>query len=327
MTTVSSPAITLVSRREAADLAREPGVLALVGFGEARAAGDGRSPWLETGLQTLGDGEAPVQCWRVAGPVRFAQHGRFSVRAAPGLAMLATVVPDAADPAPAAEAAYREVLAAARELGCPHLLRIWQYLPRITAAFGDEDRYKRFCAGRRRAFERAGQTDTALPAACLLGDESASILIYALAAEAPGIQVENPRQISAFRYPPEYGRASPSFSRALAKRWPDGRAQLYISGTASVVGHRSLHTNTPAQLDEALRNLEALLAAGAERGGPPASGLASIAPLKVYLRRPADFPAVRDALSARLPAGHPVLYLRADVCRPDLLIEIEGVVA
>jgi hypothetical protein len=47
--------------------------------------------------------------------------------------------------------------------------------------------------------------------------------------------------------------------------------------------------------------------------------------LKVYVRRPADLPAIKAALSQTLsPATH-ILYLQADVCREDLLVEIEAV--
>jgi len=326
MPATATPSITFVSPREAEALAARPDVLALVRFGGRRDAGNGTTPWLDTGLEPLGEGEAPVQCWRVDGPVRRERRGRFAVHATRDLALLATTLSTDGDPAPAAEAAYAELVATAEAIGCPHFLRIWQYLPRITDKFADEDRYKRFCAGRRRALEAARRPDSTLPAACLLGDAGDSMLLYALvAADTPGTQVENPRQVSAFRYPPQYGRAAPSFSRALAWHPPGGDPLLYISGTASVVGHASVHTETTDQLAETLRNLEALLEEGRRRGGPDATGLASIAPLKVYVRRREDFPAVRAGLAERLPADHPVVYLRADVCRPELMVEIEGI--
>lgn len=323
-----SPSAQFVTSQSAEQLAADPNVLALVRFAGPRDAGDGHKPWLDTGLSVFGPEPALVQCWRTTGPVRHFRKGRLVVHSAPGLAMIAATAMDQGDPETAAETLYDDLIATAEKLGCPHVLRIWQYLPRITEPLGEEDRYRAYCAGRRRALTRLGQhRDSTLPAACLLGDQGDSILLYALVASTPGTQVENPRQVSAFHYPPQYGKASPSFSRALAKQWPDGRRQLYISGTASVVGHATLHDTALAQTRETLANLEALITAGVPNGGPEASGLAAINPIKVYVRHRADYPIVRQELDARLPANHPVLYLQADVCRPDLLVEIEGIVS
>ncbi|MGH9485678.1 MAG: hypothetical protein ACRD1F_11535, partial [Terriglobales bacterium] len=301
-----SPSIQFVTLQTAERLTADPNVLALVRFATPRDAGDERTPWLDTGLSPLGTEPTPVQCWRAGAPVRHFREGRFAVHAAPGLALIAATATDRGDPGAAAEALYNDLITTAEKLDCPHVLRIWQYLPRITEPLGEEDRYRAYCTGRRRALTRLGRhRDSALPAACLLGDQGDSILLYALVAATPGTQVENPRQVSAFHYPPQYGKASPSFSRALVKQWPDGRRQLYISGTASVVGHATLHDDILDQTRETLANLEALISASAANSGPDASGLAAIDPLKVYVRRRADYPIVRQELSARLPADHP----------------------
>src|SRR5213082_3849534 len=59
---------------------------------------------------------------------------------------------------------------------------------------------------------------------------------------------------------PIYGSHSPLFSRATLLRQSGGLA-LFISGTASIVGHTSLHVgDTVAQTRETLANIEALRA-------------------------------------------------------------------
>ena len=168
--------------------------------------------------------------------------------------------PDALQPLTAI--AYRRLFAVARAQGYPHFLRIWNYLPDINQECGGLERYRAFCAGRRQVLDAAlAEVETRLPAASALGfpasglhagDNSAEggLRLYALAGRAVGEQIENPRQISAFHYPPEYGPRSPSFSRAVLKHWGGGRYHLYISGTASVVGHASQHSELMAQLDE-----------------------------------------------------------------------------
>jgi hypothetical protein len=44
----------------------------------------------------------------------------------------------------------------------------------------------------------------------------------------------------------------------------------------------------------------------------------------VYVRRPADLPVIKAELAAALGAGARVIYLQADICRQDLLVEIEA---
>jgi chorismate lyase/3-hydroxybenzoate synthase len=133
--------------------------------------------------------------------------------------------------------------------------------------------------------------------------------------------------VSAPLYPARYGLRSPMFARAALV--PNGRgAQLLVSGTASIVGHESLHPGDPeAQLEETARNFEALVttALRVDTAGPRTSD-ARLESLKVYLRNAGDYdrliPRVRQLFSIPEP-----LVLRADICRPDLLVEIEGTYA
>lgn len=46
---------------------------------------------------------------------------------------------------------------------------------------------------------------------------------------------------------------------------------------------------------------------------------------KVYVRRPEDLGTIDSELRAQIGPGAPVLYVRADICRGDLLLEIEAV--
>src|SRR5262249_36202906 len=99
--------------------------------------------------------------------------------------------------------------------------------------------------------------------------------------------------------------------------------QVYISGTAAIRGHASQHRGDfAAQLDETLANLDSLLAnAGVDAG----ARFGARCPLKVYVRRAADADAAERMLRARLPASPPLLLLHGDVCRSELLVEIDGV--
>ena len=147
--------------------------------------------------------------------------------------------------------------------------------------------------------------------------------VYWLAAREPGTPLENPRQVSAYRYPREYGPQSPTFARALLP--PSPRVPLLLSGTASIVGHASQHADSlRAQLDETLTNLDSLLGAARERAPTLSPHLDGTSRLKVYVRDAADADAVAAQLEARLGTRVPWLMLHADVCRRELLVEIEG---
>ncbi|HMX11830.1 MAG TPA: hypothetical protein PKE61_13070, partial [Burkholderiaceae bacterium] len=169
-----------------------------------------------------------------------------------------------------------------------------------------------------------GPTDPAAPeatAAC------SGLTVYFLAGRQPVTPIENPRQVSAYRYPSRYGPAAPSFSRAALADLGGGGLGLFISGTASIVGHETEHLgDVRAQTRETLTNLRTVCEVASQRTGR----LFRVEELElvVYLRHPADLAAVRDELAGALGADSPALrsaiVVQADICRADLLVEIEA---
>lgn len=209
---------------------------------------------------------------------------------------------------------YQEILSQAKANGYPHLLRVWNHVRDLNAGAGDEERYKRFCAGRHEAFMADGWSKPRLPAASGVGMREGGIAIYCVAAREPGEQIENPRQVAAYDYPRRYGRRSPSFARATV-----AGDFVFVSGTASVVGHETRHAgDLDAQLDETFVNLDAVLRAAGT------SGTDSLRLVKVYIRRRDDYPRVAARVAADLPRTR-ALYLETDICRADLLVEIDGI--
>ena len=119
--------------------------------------------------------------------------------------------------------------------------------------------------------------------------------------------------------------STPKFERAKMITSPGGY-KLYISGTAAIRGQESLATDdVAAQTAATMENIEELLSAAQALAVPFASPAtrARLLNLRVYIKRSEDFAAVRECLAARYPAV-PVICILADICREELLVEIEA---
>ena len=151
-------------------------------------------------------------------------------------------------------------------------------------------------------------------------------MLYCLASKTPPEAIENPRQTSAYRYPQQYGPRAPSFSRAALWRGEgEENDLLFVSGTASIVGHQTLHQgNVAAQAHETLTNLQSVVAAAISHGARDVTLLSDLL-LKAYVRHPEDQPLVRQVLAGHGLDADAVLYLHADICRANLLVEIEAI--
>lgn len=219
--------------------------------------------------------------------------------------------------------AYDALFACVAAQGFPYLARIWNFIPDIIGEQAGEERYRLFNIARQAAFAAAGRTVTGdVPAATGIGLDAKTLQIYFIASRVRPIPIENPRQVSAFHYPSQYGRKSPTFARAVVLPIEPAPV-LLISGTASIVGHETVHPgDVEAQTHETLANLSALVAAANQQTGKAAFSLDRLA-YRVYIRRANDFAAVRAIVETSLSAA-PRQEVRADICRPDLLVEIEA---
>ncbi len=220
---------------------------------------------------------------------------------------------------------YGEICATLEAERYPHLLRVWNYLPHINGISDGVERYQQFNTARQKALQAFGRAVAgSVPAASALGSiGDGPVVVYFLAGRTAPIFVENPRQVSAYHYPPEYGTHSPAFSRAALLSEPESLT-LFISGTASIVGHRSLHPgDVAAQTRETLSNIQALVTEANRLQRGARFSMDSLV-YKVYVRRPEDLPTVQAELGTAPGAAAQTIFLQADVCRQDLLVEIEA---
>lgn len=248
--------------------------------------------------------------------------------------------------------AYAEALAAFGQMrrqlaladaGLEQVVRTWLYVNEITSPDGAcrHQRYQEMNRARTEVYRdvrfgperRAAHTpETFYPASTGIGTSGASMTMACIALDSrrPDVfllPLENPRQTPAYAYQAHYSRQSPKFSRGMAVVQGHIVSTL-VSGTASIVNSRTVHPgDIVRQTEQSLANIERLIAPeNFARHGLPGAGatLRDVAKLRVYVKRSEDYDACREVCERRLPRV-PVIYLQADICRPDLMVEIEAV--
>ncbi|WP_169922655.1 FkbO/Hyg5 family chorismatase [Streptomyces lushanensis] len=231
--------------------------------------------------------------------------------------------------APTVRATYETAFSLVAERGCSHVFRMWNFVGDILGTNSEGlEVYQDFVSGRAEAFASYyGDGIGHMPAATGIGTRGEGISFVLLAARtASPRHLENQRQTPAYNYPERYGPKPPSFARATLVE-PGGT--LYVSGTASILGHETVHRgDVAAQTHVVLDNIAELI------GGPSLAvagldgghELKDLRLAKVYVRHERDLPVVRAVCGEALGPEAETKYLNVAVCRDDLLVEIEGLV-
>ena len=292
------------------------------------------------------------------GPGRRPRHGRSGDRArsasnwsSPGTtASPGSIVPR---PFPSSKPAAFTTAASTPSSRCDRLfasvgvrfeqvIRTWLYLGGIVADEGPTQRYKELNRARTDFFQdihfRVGRPPdgfhgSVFPASTGIGTEGRGIMMSAIALATErddilAVPLENPRQTAAF----DYRRPlQPEEPQVLPRPWRlscGTYATIFISGTASITDSETRHVgDAAAQTDETLDNIAALISEeNLSRHGLPGLGTAldSLGLVRVYIKRQEDYARVRAVCEKRL-GEMPTIYAMADVCRPELLVEIEGI--
>src|ERR1035437_2109288 len=302
---------------------------------ESPAQADGDVPCLHVAMQRLDAGDSICEVWHGSGQLTQGQCDAIHYRHDDGvlfgvIALSETMFEADADKTPlqqATESAYRQIFTLLDTLRYPYLFRLWNYIADINSHSFGLERYRQFNLGRQDAFLAHGRNVVGnAPAACALGSAQGPLSIAFLAGRVSPLSIETPRQTSACQYPQQYGPRSPTFSRASLVRLRQDEV-LFVSGTASIVGHATLHHgDVVAQTRETMANIEAVLAEANRLASQPGFDLASLY-YKVSVRPPADLAQIRTQLECIVGTTPNAVYWQADVCRQELLLEIEATAA
>ncbi|MGW3183778.1 FkbO/Hyg5 family chorismatase [Kitasatospora sp. NPDC001119] len=220
------------------------------------------------------------------------------------------------------------------ELDYRRVFRMWNFIGGINADNAEGlEIYRDFCVGRAEAFEAKPDRVHCMPAATGIGSRGSGVAFFFLASRTGTAQnIENRRQVPAYEYPRQYGPKSPSFARAtrlVPAGGDESHGAVYVSGTASITGHHTLHAgDIAAQCELSLSNIAHLVSSGnLQLGGLDGGhGLKDLRWVKAYVRHEEHLPVVRAACADAFPPETRVAFLNVDICRDDLLVEIEGIV-
>jgi enamine deaminase RidA (YjgF/YER057c/UK114 family) len=212
------------------------------------------------------------------------------------------------------------------------VIRQWNYIENITGFDGEKQRYQVF-NNVRTGFYGSHFKQRGFPAATGIGMNQGGVIIEFVAVEstdAVSLPLDNPEQVAAHGYSKKVLvgnsleiKSTPKFERA---RYLEifGRKQVFISGTASIRGEKTIGVGDPIrQTETTIQNMQRLYsreALSTVTGNllQPVYGHA-----RVYVKNKKDFPAIKRTFK-RYYGNLPVVYIIADICRDDLLVEIEG---
>lgn len=206
------------------------------------------------------------------------------------------------------------------------IVRQWNYIDHITSVSEGVQNYQLFNDARSDFYSGADWED-GYPAATGIGCDSGGVMVMVYAVkgfDGADFPLDNPLQVPAHRYSgkvlasgKEAVRTTPKFER--------GRLLgdvVFVSGTAAIKGEDSeFSEDARVQALGAIDVVEHLVAPS--NISPDCSAF-RFGYLRVYVRRPQDLEPVREMFISHFK-DTPIHFLQADICRPELLLELEGV--
>lgn len=212
------------------------------------------------------------------------------------------------------------------------VVRQWNYIENILGIEGGKQRYQEF-NNIRSEFYNGSFKENGFPAATGIGILHGGVIIEFVAVNAPGstsIPVDNPEQVAAHVYSYEVleggqlqHKSTPKFERARYLKLFEQK-QLFVSGTASIRGERTVGTGNPEeQTHISIENIRRLYAEEVIKRIAGDTVHPSYGHARVYIKNKEHYDVVRKAFESQY-LDLPCVYLIADICRNDLLVEIEG---
>lgn len=219
------------------------------------------------------------------------------------------------------------------------IVRQWNYIERIID-FTDNSQHYQIFNDVRSNFYASSTFPRGYPSATGIGMNFGGVILEFLAfkpvSEVQIIPLQSPVQVNAHQYSPQVLsnnqytsisciRSTPKFERGKALYGHRGGI-LFVSGTAAIKGETTASPYDVAmQTHLTLQNIDNLISPdNLKRNGIHNCFNTKPLLLRVYVKNARDVGVVKNIVDEYAPHS-PVIYLQADICRPELLVEIEGV--
>lgn len=228
------------------------------------------------------------------------------------------------------------------EFAMDQVVRQWNYIPRLVEEVDVEGKtfqnYQIFNEIRQKYYSYY-KKKSGYPAATGIGSSNGVVTISFIAVSDflcdASYELSNPNQIDAYNYGQEVLIGDPLLE--LQKKTPlfergkvmceSELSTFFISGTASILGQETVHIGDVAgQTEQTIQNITSLMSPDASKGVAQIDMNCSkeLAYLRVYIKDKSDFPIVRQICEKEYGATSCINYVEAEVCRTNLLVEIEG---
>lgn len=234
-----------------------------------------------------------------------------------------------------AEAVFSHIDTILKREGCAtsDIVRQWNFIEHITHISPQGQHYQQFNDARSRFYEGA-EWHNGYPAATGIGTKRGGVMVMLVALRNSTKQsrpIDNPLQQSAHAYSQRVliegsspnRKTTPKFERA---RWVGEKEQMiYISGTAAIRGEESLQSDLLKQTAITMENIGQLISHNSQlQHNIPTIANYGYEVLRVYLKHTTDWQEVKHWLEKNYNCEQ-TIYLEADICREELLIEIESI--
>ncbi len=218
------------------------------------------------------------------------------------------------------------------------IVRQWNYIEQILAIKNGRQHYQEFNDSRS-LFYHQTTFENGYPAATGVGASCAGVVVdldalHPLRHDVRIVSLNNSLQVPAHAYSPSVllgeddrktgQKFTPKFERGKAILYGN-KGFIYISGTAAIRGEKSLNdASVEEQTRMTLENIQYLISnENLAKEGINDVESVRLCSLRIYLKENHYYDQAKKIVE-EIYHGLPAVYLKGDVCRDELLVEIEG---
>ena len=228
-----------------------------------------------------------------------------------------------------------EAILSAESMSIHEIVRQWNYIGKITEINNNIQNYQAFNDARAHFYEKDDWKNIGYPAATGIGTELSSVMVSLIAVSANSdiqiLPIDNPLQTAAYEYSQSVligedcrCKENPKFERAKLVQNGSGLV-CFISGTAAIQGEESIcNFDISLQTRQTIETIRFLISPeNLRQQGIDKTNSLELVSLRVYIKKKAHFERTKKEIEYVWP-NVPVIYLQADICRRELLVEVEA---